>query len=157
MSNFIDLKGFNGTPFELYENNNVINNKSNHMTANFCKTSLSDLYFCQSNIDLVQDVIIKGVYKMSNGVKIGKQSEDELLIVMRSIFLQHCKHQPNNIQQQITELNNLVLDYCIPNINSNIKQYKGYIHDITKQQDIMDMPQSVNIKGEKTLMPRHFI
>lgn len=152
-----DLNNFNGSPFQLYENNNVINDKGNNLTGNFCNNNLNKLYFCQSNIDLLQDSIIEGVFKVSNGNKISKQSEDELLIIMRSIYLQHSKNQPNNIQQQIHELNKLVLDYCIPNIHSSIKQYKGYINDITKQQTVMDKPQSVSIKGEKTLMPRHFI
>ena len=105
----------------------------------------------------MQDSIIEGVFKVTNGTKISKQSEDELLIIMRSIYLQHSKNQPNNIQQQIHQLNKLVLEYCIPNINSSIKQYNGYMNDITKQQTVMDKPQSVTIKGEKTLMPRHFI
>ena len=152
-----DLNNFNGSPFQLYENNNVINDKGNNLTGNFCNNNLNKLYFCQSNIDLLQDSIIEGVFKVSNGNKISKQSEDELLIIMRSIYLQHSKNQPNNIQQQIHELNKLVLEYCIPNIHSSIKQYKGYINDITKQQTVMDKPQSVSIKGEKTLMPRHFI
>ena len=152
-----DFNNFNGTPFQLYENNNVINDKGSKMTGNFCNNNLNKLYFCQSNIDLLQDSIIEGVFKVTNGTKISKQSEDELLIIMRSIYLQHSKNQPNNIQQQIHELNKLVLDYCIPNIHSSIKQYKGYINDITKQQTVMDKPQSVSIKGEKTLMPRHFI
>lgn len=152
-----DLNNFNGSPFQLYENNNVINDKGNNLTGNFCNNNLNKLYFCQSNIDLLQDSIIEGVFKVSNGTKISKQSEDELLIIMRSIYLQHSKNQPNNIQQQIHELNKLVLEYCIPNIHSSIKQYKGYINDITKQQTVMDKPQSVSIKGEKTLMPRHFI
>ena len=152
-----DFNNFNGTPFQLYENNNVINDKSSNMTGNLCNNNLSKIYFCQSNIDLLQDSIIEGVFKVSNGTKISKQSEDELLIIMRSIYLQHSKNQPNNIQQQIHELNKLVLEYCIPNINSSIKQYNGYIHDITKQQTVMDKPQSVSVKGDKTLMPRHFI
>ena len=135
----------------------MINDKGNNLTGNFCNNNLNKLYFCQSNIDLLQDSIIEGVFKVSNGTKISKQSEDELLIIMRSIYLQHSKNQPNNIQQQIHELNKLVLEYCIPNIHSSIKQYKGYINDITKQQTVMDKPQSVSIKGEKTLMPRHFI
>jgi len=76
---------------------------------------------------------------------------------MKSIYLQYCKHQPNNIQQQIRELNKKVLDYCIPNVVSALKQYNGYIDDITKPQQIMNMPEFVNTKGDKTLMPRHFI
>ena len=157
MSNFIDLDNYNGSPFELYESNNVTNNKGNRMTGTFMTTKLSDVFYSQSNIDFLQNSMIEGVFKLSNGVKIDKQSEDELLIIMRSIFLQHSKNLNTNIQEQIQVLNVFVLDYCIPNINGNIKQYNGYIHDITKQQDIMEMPKFVNTKGDKTLMPRHFI
>lgn len=152
-----DFNNFNGTPFQLYENNNVINDKGANLTGNFSNNNLSKLYFCQSNIDLLQESIIEGVFKVTNGIKISRQSEDELLIIMRSIYLQHSKNQHNNIQCQIHELNKLVLDYCIPNIHSSIKQYNGYINDITKDHTVMDKPQSVSIKGEKTLMPRHFI
>jgi hypothetical protein len=154
-----DFNNFNGAPFQLYENNNVINDKGSNMSGNFTNSNLSDLYYSQSNINLLQEKIIKGVYKHPDTyqAKISKQSEDELLIIMRSIFLQHCKHQPHNIQQQIQDLNKLIIDYCIPNIVSAIKQYNGYIHDITKKQTVMDKPSYVSIKGEKTLMPRHFI
>ena len=157
MSSFINLDNYNGTPFELFENNNVVNNKSNNMTGTFCKNNLSDLYFSQSNIDLIQDLIIEGVFKISGGTKISKQSEDELLIIMRSIYLQYGKNQDSNLQAQIRELNKHVLKYCVENIHSNLKQYKGYINDITKERDVMEMPQFVHSKGDKTLMPRHFI
>mgnify|MGYP006139839553 CR=1 FL=1 len=157
MSNFIDLKNFNGMPFHLYENNNVKNNLSNNMTGTFCESKLSEHYYSQSNIDVLQESIIKGVYKITNGVKICRQSEDELLIIMRSIFLQYAKHLNDNINNQINDLNKYVLKYSINNINTNIKQYQGYLKDITKQQEVMDKPQFVNIKGEKTLMPNHFI
>ena len=152
-----DFNNFNGSPFQLYENNNVINDKSTNMTGNFSSNDLSRLYFSQSNIDLLQDSIIEGVFKITNGIKISKQSEDELLIIMRSIYLQHSKNNNSNISQQIHELNKLVLDYSIPNIHSSIKQYQGYMNDITKKQYVMDKPESVTIKGDKTLMPRHFI
>jgi hypothetical protein len=152
-----DFVGKNQEPYLLYEDNNVNNDNSYYMTGTFSKNNLSDLYYSQSNIDLLQDSIIKGVFKNTNGTKISKQSDDELLIVMKSIYLQYCKHQPNNIQQQIRELNKKVLDYCIPNVVSALKQYNGYIDDITKPQQIMNMPEFVNTKGDKTLMPRHFI
>ena len=155
MSNFIDLKNFKGSPFELYENNNVYN-KKNNMTGTLSKNNINQLFFSQSNIDLLQDSIIKGVFDTSN-FKIQKQSEDELIIIMRSLYFQYGKNLDYNIQSQIYELNEHVLKYCIPNINSSIKQYNGYINDITKQQDLIEMPKSVNTKGDKTLMPRYFI
>ena len=157
MSSFINLDNYNGTPFELYENNNVNNDKSEHMTGTFTKNKLSELYFSQSNIDLLQDTIIDGIFKLTNGTKICKQSEDELLIIMRSIFLQFSKNLSTNIQIQIRDLNKHVLKYSIENIHSNLKQYKGYIKDITEERSVMDMPSFVNTKGDKSLMPRHFI
>lgn len=156
MSSFINLNKFNGTPFELFTNNNVINNKATNMTGNMSKTGLSDMYFSQSNIDYLQNNIISGIFNMSN-TKICKQSETELLIIMRSIFIQNAKHLDYNFQEQINELNSHVLSYSIKNIDSSIKQYNGYIDNITKEQTVMNMPQNVSIKGDKTLMPKHFI
>lgn len=156
-SAFINLKGFNGSPFELYENCNINNDISNNMTGTLKKSKLSDLYYSQSNIDVLQENIILGVYKLSNGTKISKQSQDELLIVMRSIFLQYSKNLDYNLQKQINELNKHVLKYCINNVYTNLQQYNHYINDITKEQQILDKPEFVDIKGEKTLMPNHFI
>ena len=89
-SAFINLNNYNGAPFELYENCNIKNDISNNMTANFKKSKLSNLYFSQSNIDVLQDNIILGIYKITNGTKISKQSQDELLIwgfLQAEIFL----------------------------------------------------------------------
>lgn len=156
-SAFINLDNYNGAPFELYENCNVKNDNSTNMTANFKQTELSNLYFSQSNIDVLQDGIILGIYKITNGTKIPKQSQDELLIVMRSIYLQNSKNLNYNFQEQINELNKKVLKYCIKNINTNLQQYNHYINDITKEKDVLNKPEFVDIKGEKTLMPNHFI
>ena len=121
------------------------------------QNTLSENYFSQSNIDFLQDSIIEAIFRLTNGIKISRQSEDELLIVMRSIYLQYSKNLDTDINTQINELNKKVLKYCVKNVNDNIKLYKGYINDITKERDVLDRPQNVDIKGDKTLMPRHFI
>ena len=157
MSSFINLDNFNGAPFQLYENNNVVNKKSTNMTGTIAKNRLNELYFSQSNIDFLQDAMIEAIYKLTNGVRIAKQSEDELLIIMRGIYLQYSKNLDTHIDKQVYELNKKVLKYAVKNVHENVKQYQGYIHDITKEREVMDMPQNVDIKGEKTLMPRHFI
>ena len=154
-SAFINLDNFQSAPFKLYENNNVKNDKAEKMTGTLTKNNLSKIYFSQSNIDFIQNTIISEIYRQLNQ-KINKQSEDELLIVMRSIYLQYSKHSNENINYQVQQLNKRVLDYCIPNVATNLKQYNQYIKDITSEKQIMDKPQFVNIKGEKTLMPKHF-
>ena len=158
MSSFIDFEDKGSKPFDFIQNLNVQNKeKFNKLTGTFCKSKLSNLYFSQVNVDFIQDQIIERIYKKSKGKHvISKQSEDELIIIMRSIYLQYGKNAETNLQQQINSLNERVLDYCVNNVMMNIEQHYAYLKDLTKEQEIMDKPQYVHIKGEKTLMPNHF-
>lgn len=157
MSQFIDFDNTCSQPFELYENLNVIN-KSDQINniGNFQENKLSISYFSKENIDFLQNTMISEIYKLTKGTRISKQSDIELKIIMKSIYLQYGRNMDTNIEEQVQELNKRVLDYSIDNINSNLKQYNQYIKDITSEQTIMEMPQNVHIKGEKTLLPKHF-
>jgi hypothetical protein len=91
---------------------------------------LSRAFFSKQNIQILQNGIRAGIYHRSNGqYVIGPQDCDSLKIVMRSIFLQHSANQPNNIQQQITQLNKIVLDYCIQQVYSEAQGYVKYLDD----------------------------
>jgi hypothetical protein len=93
-------------------------------------TILSQVYFSQQNIQIIQNGIRAGVYNRSNGQYIiGSQDCDSLKIIMRSIFLQYSANQPNNITQQVEELNKLVLEYCIQQVYSEAQGYITYVND----------------------------
>lgn len=93
-------------------------------------TILSDLFFSQQNIQIIQNGIRAGVYKMSNGqYVIGPQDCDALKIIMRSIFLQYSANQPNNITEQITALNQMVINYCIEQVYGEAQGYVKYLDD----------------------------
>ena len=93
-------------------------------------TPLSQVFFSQQNIQIIQNGIRAGVYERSNGqYVIGPQDCDSLKIVMRSVFLQHSANQPFNIPQQIEELNKIVLNYCIQQVYSEAQGYMKYIDD----------------------------
>lgn len=158
MSSFIDFENKGSDPFNFIQDLNVKNkDKFDKLTGTLAKSKLSGLYFSQVNVDFLQDQMVERIYKKSKGQHvIGKQSEDELLIIMRSIYLQYGKNGDSNLQQQINDLNERVLDYSIGNIMMNIEQHYAYLKDLTKEQEIMDKPQYVHIKGEKSLMPNHF-
>ena len=96
------------------------------------ETPLSRAYFSQENIQILQNGIRAGVYEQSNGqYLIGPQDCDSLKIIMRSVFLQHAANQPNNISQQITELNKIVLNYCIQQVYSEAQGYMKYVDDVS--------------------------
>lgn len=91
---------------------------------------LSQAFFSEQNIQIIQNGIRAGIYHMSNGqYTIAPQDCDSLKIVMRSVFLQNSANQPNNISQQILQLNKIVLNYCIQQVYSEAQGYMKYIND----------------------------
>jgi hypothetical protein len=94
------------------------------------ETYLSKAFFSHQNIQLIQNGIRAGVYHRSNGqYLIGPQDCDPLKIIMRSVYLQYSANQPNNLTQQIEELNKIVLNYCIQQVYGEAQGYLKYIDD----------------------------
>jgi hypothetical protein len=96
------------------------------------ENSLSNAFFSLQNIQIIQNGIRAGVYKRSNGqYLIAPQDCDSLKIIMRSVFLQNAANQPNNISEQVAQLNKMVLDYCIQQVYSEAQGYMKYINDVS--------------------------
>ena len=93
-------------------------------------TELSKAFFSYKNIEILQNAIRAGVYKQSNQqYLIDQQDCDVLKIIMRGVFLEHASNQPTHTVNQIISLNQLVLNYCIPQILSEAKGYMQYLVD----------------------------
>lgn len=96
------------------------------------ETPLSQAFFSQENIQIIQNGIRSGVYKRSNGqYVIGDQDCDSIKIIMRSVFLQYSANKPSSIPEQIIELNNIVLNYCVQQVYSEAQGYMKYIDDVS--------------------------
>jgi hypothetical protein len=129
----VDIKSPNtSTLFEMYDKipaNQCVTFR-NPTEGLWTDTQLSQTFFSQQNIQIIQNGIRAGVYHKSNGqYTIGSQDCDSLKIVMRSVYLQHAANQPNNITQQIVELNKIVLNYCIQQVYGEAQGYMKYIDD----------------------------
>ena len=131
----INIKSPNtSTLFQMYDKipANQCSTFRNATEGLWIDTPLSQLYFSQQNVQIIQNGIRAGVYKRSNGqYTIGSQDCDSLKIVMRSVFLQHSLNQPTNLSQQIAELNKIVLDYSIKQVYSEAQGYMKYIDDVS--------------------------
>ena len=131
----VDIKSPNTTElFQMYDKipaNQCVTFR-NATEGLWSSTPLSQAFFSQQNILMIQNGIRAGVYNRSNGqYVIGPQDCDSLKIIMRSVFLQHSTNQPNNFQHQITELNKIVLDYCIQQVYGEAQGYMKYINDVS--------------------------
>ena len=148
---FVDVKETqNHVPFSLYQEGENKTDFKGSLDGIITSTIVSEVFFSRKNIDNIQKNIIKGVLKKSyEKYKIGNQSEKELQIIMRSIYLQNSVNSDSNIQLQIKNLNNLVLDYCIPNILINVTQYIGYLKNIDTIPNGVPDAISDNIIGDK--------
>jgi len=155
----------------LYDNNNqqsyTINNNDQRLLKKDSYKSISQLYsgncvsetfFSSENTDIIQEGIINSVYNKSNGMyQIGRQSDQELKIVMRSIYLQYSKNLNYNINEQILDLNTKVIRWCVDEILSNIKQYFEFKKNVSTLPMPLERAQLPSQKGTKTLEIKSFI
>jgi hypothetical protein len=93
-------------------------------------TTLSQAFFSEKNIQILQNAIRANVYKLSgNKYVILPPNIDNLKVVMRSTYLQYAEHKPSDITEQIDNLNKKVLEYAIPTIFEETKGYIKYLND----------------------------
>jgi len=150
----VDILGPNiSTKFSMIDKIpiNTNTNYQNVLTGNFERTRLSDTYFSLQNIQIVQNAIRKGVYDKSNQqILVDNQPQDQIVTVMRSMYLQNSKNLDTNIRGQIEELNSYVVNYCVNNIYSEAVAYLKYKHDASTMHMPMNAPLYSN-KTNKTL------
>jgi len=123
------------------------NEGADAIRGNMSATPLNQAYFSPANVKIVQNKIRKEVYDRSKSeFLVDEQSVDELLIVMRAMYLQYGKNQPTNIPGQISDLNQLVADWCVPKILAECSMHKTYLHDLQN----LPVPLAHPIKMSKT-------
>ncbi len=123
------------------------------LRGNWEHTALSEAFFTQTNAEIIQQKIKEGVYRRSGPKKyvIDDQDVDELKMIMRAMYLQYAKNNPTNIQGQINELNDIIIEWSIPRILSEIDQYQYYLKDISHMPIPLAQPMSMSSAGTRSL------
>jgi hypothetical protein len=102
---------------------------------------LARVFFSAENIQILQNGLRAGVYKMSkNKIVIPPQNIDQLKIIMRSTYLQYAEHLPTNITQQVERLNKIVWDYVVPTVYNEAVGYVKYMQDQSSLVMPIDRP-----------------
>jgi hypothetical protein len=123
------------------------------LRGNWEVNALSDGFFSQRNVTIIQNDIKRQVFDKSQpkGYVIDDQSVDELKIIMRAIYYQYAKNLPNDIVGQIAELNTLVANWSVPHILSAVDHYVYYIKDIDTLPTPLARPVHLARAGSKSL------
>lgn len=125
------------------------------MTGNWSDTPLSKAFFSIENQQILQNGIRAGVYQQSRGkYMISQQSLTDLKMIMRAMFLEHCENRPTHLVDQIRELNEYVLNYCIPRVLGEAQGYLKYIQDASTL--VVPLARPIHSSTDKTLELKSF-
>jgi len=126
--------------------------------GHFTPNPVSNLFFSCNNIDVLQDGLRYKIYQITNGKHvIGRQSEQDMKVIMRSIFLQYAKNLPQDVVGQVRELNGLVLEWTVKEVLSNLKQYDKYRQDVSTLPMPMARAPLMTSKGSRSLERTTFV
>ena len=132
--------------FRMHEKIAAKNKASNYfdaLTGNLEWNVLAQVYFSAENIQIIQNGLRAGVFKMSDGkINVPPQNIDTLKIIMRSIYLQYAEHYPTHIKEQVAGLNRMVLDYAVPKVYNEAVGYMKYTQDQSTLVLPMEHPQN---------------
>ena len=135
-----------------------------HLFRNlYGETLLTNLFFSKQNIENIQNVIKLLIYRQTNMI-IDKQSYNELMVIMRSLFLEHSRHpklltenmeerQKRDLLQkytnEVSRLNQLVINTVVPKVISQMQQYITYLQDSTAPPFQQQRPTNESIAGQR--------
>uniref|UniRef100_A0A6C0JHY8 Minor capsid protein P8 central region domain-containing protein n=1 Tax=viral metagenome TaxID=1070528 RepID=A0A6C0JHY8_9ZZZZ len=132
-----------------------INNQN--LSHTYDETKEQRFFFSKENIDNLQKLLKYHVWLQSEKTHvISEQNVNELLIIMKSIYLQYGSNSNINVIEQVKKLNAFVLDYCVPNILINIEMSRLYKKNVSKIPKPMELPKYISRAGTRT-NPNYFI
>ena len=115
------------------------------LTGTWECNNLSQTFFSDANIQILQNGLRAGVYHLAEGkFSIPPQNIDNLKVIMRSTYMQYAEHKPTGIREQVEQLNKIVLDYCVPTVYKEAIGYLKYCQDQSSLVLPMDRPQPVD-------------
>ena len=107
------------------------------------ETLLSNTFFSVGNIQNIQDMIRYYFFQEKNEL-ISEQDNNELLTIMRGIYLKYSNSAANTvdaIKKEVIELNKIVVEYSLKQIYINYDNYNRYINDLERLPVPLDLPK----------------
>jgi hypothetical protein len=135
--------------FDMYEKIAVKNKATEYrdpLSNEFETSSLSQAFFSKENVQIVQNGLRAGVYKMSADKQliVSPQNIDILKTIMRHMFIQYAQFLPDNVANQIERLNTAVWEYAVPSVYAEAIGYLKYLQDSSSLVVPIDLPKQVD-------------
>ena len=113
-------------------------------------SALSSAFFSPQNVDSLQRQLQDVVYRRTRH-RIDRQSDEQLLVLMRAVFLEIARHTTQHVPAEVRVLNDEVLARAVPVVGAGLAQFLGYLHDASTLPPPLPHATPTSIKGSKTL------
>jgi hypothetical protein len=132
----------------LFQNDDYFKKYSKETITNTNYYSLKETFFSKENIDIIQKKLISDVKEKSSGKYIiGYQKNEHLIQIMDDIF----KTYNNNVNEDINELNNKVVVFCLPYVFNQIDSYIKWQIDSNSPLIPLPLPETTSMAGKRSL------
>jgi hypothetical protein len=111
-------------------------------------------FFSKKNVDFIQGKLISQT-KRYTGVDIGRQNDDELIMMMCGIYVQDSTFN-GNVKESLKKINTLVITECLKQILPGVRSYVLYLRDASMPfsgggENAFARPEDVSEKGTKVM------
>jgi len=115
---------------------------------------LKQVFFSPENVKYLQEKMIYEVLVTTKKYKIQYQNEQDLRMIMETIYFDKTRNIGYDLNEQLNELNLYVVKFCVPKIINEIKVYLNYLDDINKPRKINTLPTSTgNLRSVSGIVP----
>lgn len=112
-------------------------------------TGLNERFFGQENVDRLHSQIQILVREMVSA-DIDRQSDPDLMLIMRSYYLQYARNDPSNVDGELADLNDRVAQFAANRIAVEVEAYRYYRKDILDFPEPIARPLDTQIYGTRT-------
>jgi len=115
---------------------------------------LKQVFFSPENVKYLQEKMIFEVLATTKKYKVPYQNENDLRMIMETIYFDKTRNIGYELNEQLSELNNYVVKFCVPLMINEIKVYLNYLDDINKPRRLNTLPVSTgNMRSSSSMAP----
>ena len=117
-------------------------------TLNQKRTPLRDLFFSDFNIDLLQRGLRQHV-KNETGLAIDRQNENDLMVFMRTVYINNALVPNKELCEQVKWMNSKVIELASRQVISGLAGYIDYLRDASTLYVPNAIPEITSLYGKK--------
>lgn len=111
-------------------------------------TPLNSTFFSAENMNVIQRTI-RQKFREESGLSIDRQNENDLLALMRMVFINNQEDSYAAVCDQVKNMNKVVVSKALQQIRTNVSQFMTYVRDMDKPIVPPETPLNTSVYGTR--------